>query len=93
MREACLGIPSIRQVRVGKAANFGMGYENMSNTIQMDYAAIFEFDTRDDLVSYLTHEKHKKLAEMFWKVCDQTIIVDLSGVDPLAGESINSLVK
>lgn len=85
---ACHEIPAIQQVRVGKAINLGMGYENRVVGQEFDYAAVFEFRDEMDLRSYLVHDHHRRLAEMFWKVCERTTIVDVAAVDPLGGVSI-----
>ena len=79
---ACLEIPSIKQVRVGKAVDLGMGYENRSQASNMDYVATFEFIDQESLKAYLGHEKHQMLAKMFWSVCESTMIVDVDAVDP-----------
>lgn len=88
LEAACHEIPVIQQVRVGKAINLGMGYKNRSLGQNMDYVAVFEFRDEIDLRSYLVHDHHRRLAEMFWKVCESTTIIDVAAVDPLAGESI-----
>ena len=88
LEAACHEIPVIQQVRVGKAMDLGMGYMNWSLDQQMDYVAVFEFRDEIDLRSYLAHDHHRRLAEMFWKVCERTTIIDVAAVDPLGGESI-----
>ncbi len=91
LEAACHEIPVIQQVRVGKAINLGMGYENRSSGQQMDYAAVFEFRDEIDLRSYLAHDHHRRLAEMFWKACERTTIIDVAAVDPLGGEAISEI--
>ena len=88
LETACREIPTIQQVRVGKAVDLGIGYENRVLGQHFDYSAIFEFRDEIDLKTYLLHDRHKALADMFWKVCERTLIIDFSAVDPLAGESI-----
>ena len=91
LETACHEIPSIQQVRVGKAVNLGMSYSNRVLSQQFDYAAIFEFSGEIGLKAYLVHDHHRKLAEMFWKVCERTLIIDVNAVDPLAGESMERI--
>jgi hypothetical protein len=74
-------IPSIRQVRVGRAIDFGFGYEHWLKDQKSLNVAIFEFEDRGGLESYLAHDAHKKLAALFWKTCDQPIIFDVSAID------------
>lgn len=91
---ACREISTIQQVRVGKTVDLNVGYESRSIGQQFDYAAIFEFRDVIDMRAYLGHDHHKNLAEMFWKVCDRTMIIDVDAMDPLAaGEPIDKLVK
>jgi hypothetical protein len=90
---ACTEIPSVQQVRVGKTLNLNIGYENRSNGQQFEYMAVFEFRDEIDLRAYLVHDRHKALGELFWKVCDRTFIADVSAMDPIAGDSLDILVK
>lgn len=91
---ACREISTIQQVRVGKTVDLNFGYEQRSFGQQFDYVAVFEFRAVVDLRAYLGHDHHKNLAEMFWKVCDRTMILDVEAIDPLAaGEPIEKLVK
>ncbi len=91
LEAACHQIPAIQQVRVGKAVNLGMGYKNRSQGQQYDYVAVFQFRDELDLKSYLANDHHRALAEMFWKVCERTTIIDISAVDPLGGGSIDKI--
>ena len=79
-------IPSIRQVRAGKAVDFGFGYSNWPKDQNTGCVAIFEFDDKMGLESYLCHPAHQALAAMFWKTCEQPTIVDVSGLDPKIGD-------
>lgn len=91
---ACREISTIQQVRVGKTIDLGTDYSKRSNGQQFEYVAVFEFRDAIDLKAYLVHDHHKKLAEMFWKVCDRTMIVDVEAMDPMAGgEPVEVLVK
>ena len=75
-------IPSIRQVRVGKAVDLGFSYSNWSTDQNDLNVALFEFEDLDALKAYLTHEAHQKLAALFWSTCDKPTIIDVSAVDP-----------
>jgi hypothetical protein len=81
LERASREIPSIRQVRVGRAIDFGFGYENWPEDQKQLSMAIFEFDDKGGLESYLAHDAHKTLAALFWKTCDQPIIFDVSAID------------
>ncbi len=83
IEQASREIPAVRQVRAGKARDFGFSYSTRSLDIKMDYVAIFEFNDLDGLQSYLLHDEHVKLAELFWGACEETMIVDVEAVDPM----------
>lgn len=91
---ACREISTIQQVRVGKTVDLNVGYEHRSISQQFDYVAVFEFRDVIDMKAYMVHDHHKNLAEMFWNVCDRTMIMDVEAMDPLAdGEPVEKLVK
>ena len=71
-------IASISQVRVGKAVDFGFGYNNWPQDQNTGNVAIFEFKDRSSLESYLAHDAHRKLAALFWSTSDHPIIFDVS---------------
>ena len=75
-------IPSIRQVRVGRAIDFGFGYSNWPKDQNNGNVAVFEFADRTGLDAYLAHANHKRLAALFWSTCDQPTILDVSAADP-----------
>ena len=75
-------IPSIRRVRVGKAVDLGFGYNNWPKDQNNVFVAIFEFDDRTGLETYLADPAHKNLAALFWNTCDQPTILDVSAIDP-----------
>lgn len=77
-------IPVIRNVRVGRTVDLGIGYEDRSTGQSFGYAAIFEFDSVRDLKAYMSHPAHTALAEQFWKYCKRTMILDLEAEDPRA---------
>ena len=86
-------IPTIRQVRVGRAVDLGMEYSNGSLDQALEYVAIFEFNDKNGLESYLAHPHHVKLSEVFWRLCDQTAIMDIAAVDPVESSLEEFLVK
>ena len=77
-------IPSIRQVRVGRAVDLGFSYSNWSKDQNSLNVAVFEFEDLDALKAYLTHEAHQRLAALFWSTCDKPTIIDVSALDPTA---------
>jgi len=84
IERACQEIPSVRQARVGKASDFGFRYKTWPYDQNMGFAAVFEVNDLVGLTEYLEHPAHKELADMFWKTCDNPIIVDVSASDAKA---------
>ena len=85
-------IPTIEQVRVGRAVDLGLGYEDWSISLKLEFVAVFEFIDSTQLRSYLQHPAHAKLSELFWKVCDKTMIVDVEAWDPKLPQGLKSLL-
>jgi hypothetical protein len=92
IEKACREIPSIQQARVGKAVDLQITYAGLSSGQKYEYLAVFEFRDEFDLKAYLEHPQHKELGEMFWKVCERTKIIDVTAIDPAAGDSIGQLI-
>jgi hypothetical protein len=78
-------IQEIRQVRIGRTVDLGIGYEARSEGQSFGYVAVFEFDSIDKLKAYMAHAAHVALAAQFWKHCDRTMILDVEAEDPTAG--------
>ena len=84
LEQASREIETIRQVRIGKTVDLGIGYEDRSSGQKFDYVAIFEFESTDGLRAYMAHPAHMTLAEQFWKHCERTMILDVEAEDPTA---------
>lgn len=84
LARAAGNIDSIRQVRLGRTTDLGIGYEDRSQGQLFRYVAIFEFDSEDGLRAYMAHPDHTALAEQFWKHCERTMILDVEAEDPRA---------
>jgi hypothetical protein len=82
LKRVSVAIPFVRQVRVGMAKDFGFGYKTWPYNQKSGYVAVFEFADLNDLGQYLVHDSHKMLAEMFWKTCDNPMILDVTAIDP-----------
>jgi hypothetical protein len=83
IEKAARDIQAIRQVRVGRAKDFSFGYKTWPYDQVNGYVAVFEFSNLDGLGAYLMHDRHKALAEMFWKTCENPTILDVEAVDPI----------
>lgn len=75
LSRAARDISSIRRVRVGVRMTLGRAYEQLMTT-DYSFAAIFEFDDRSGLQSYLDHPVHEQLAQRFYASVDQALTYD-----------------
>jgi hypothetical protein len=75
-------VTSIRSVRVGRATDLGFGYSNWPKDQNSGYVAVFEFDDRNGLQSYLSHPTHTRLSDLFKNTSDQSVVFDAEVVDP-----------
>jgi hypothetical protein len=91
IRSVARTIPAIVQVRIGSTISIGVMPEDNIGRKTYQYAAIFEFVTRDDLAAYLTHPVHDRLRSIFWDLCQATLIADVELFDP-ASSQLDSLV-
>jgi len=91
LERACLDIPQIRRVRVGRRRVLGYAYDALS-PVGFEYAAILEFDSEADLRSYLQHPAHVELGRRFTSsaavaVAHDFEIADAAGVRALASQA------
>jgi hypothetical protein len=61
LEKACLDIPRIRRVRIGRRRVLGYAYDTIS-PVHFEFAAILEFDSEADLRAYLLHPATWSLA-------------------------------
>ena len=78
---ACREISGVQRAQVGKTVRLGVGYENVIGGSTYSYVAVMEFDDKSNLLSYLNHPLHEKLGQLFWKVCESTMIADVEMQD------------
>lgn len=68
LREAHARIAQIRRFRVGTRLLAGKAYDALAR--DFPYLVMLEFDTREDLETYLTHPAHDALALSFHQASD-----------------------
>jgi hypothetical protein len=68
-------IPSIRRAHIGRRIMHGRPYEQLM-TVDYEYAAILEFDTRAGLIAYLEHGAHEALGALFFESFDVALMYD-----------------
>lgn len=78
LTSACDQIPDVRRAMVGPATNAqGVGAFELGDQTNL-FVAVLEFADQEALSRYLEHPAHRELAELFWKYCESTLIVDAS---------------
>jgi hypothetical protein len=84
LEDALRRIPSIRRFNVGRRVKHGAGYEALM-TVDLDYAAILEFDDLAGLHAYLEHPAHVALGRRFMQSLQSSALYDyqMQGVDEL----------
>lgn len=81
LEDALRSIPSIRRFHVGRRIRHGAGYEALM-PVDLDYAAILEFDDLAGLQAYLHHPAHGALGRRFMESLAASAIYDYAMHDP-----------
>jgi hypothetical protein len=76
VRFACTQAPTVQKFEIGRVVDVGAGYAQKVGGPTYEYVAIIEFSDRAGLLSYLNHDAHRRLGELFWKACEATAIID-----------------
>lgn len=84
VEDALRRIPSIRRFHVGQRIRHGAGYESLMS-VDLDYAAVLEFDDLAGLQAYLRHPAHEALGKRFMESLATSAIYDyaMMGTDEL----------
>lgn len=77
LEDALRRIPSIRRFHVGRRIRHGAGYETLM-TVDLEYAAVLEFDDLAGLQAYLHHPAHEALGKRFMQSLAASAIYDYS---------------
>jgi len=75
LEDALRRIPSIRRFNLGRRVKHGAGYEALM-TLDLDYAAILEFEDLAGLHAYLEHPAHAALGRRFMQSLQASAIYD-----------------
>jgi hypothetical protein len=82
LQRAIDGIPFIRRVTIGRRIKLNRpGYETLM-TEHFEYSAVFEFDSEENLRSYLDHPAHAELGKTLFASADAVLAYDFSYVAP-----------
>jgi hypothetical protein len=68
-------IPGIAGSRVGERLKIGREYESR-NIQDFPYAAFLEFETEQDLRTYLDHPAHQELGRRFYQTAEAALAFD-----------------
>ena len=81
-QHALCEIPTIRRAHIGRRVTHGRPYEQLM-TVDYEYAAILEFDSVDDLKTYLAHGAHDALGSLFFEAFEVALMYDyqMGGAD------------
>jgi len=79
--ECLRSIPAIKRAMVGRQLSVDPGYSRSLGDATYKFAAVLEFESSADLVSYLNHPKHEELGRLFWLNCANTIVAEHEMVD------------
>lgn len=89
LENALQRIPSIRRFHLGRRIRHGAGYEALM-TVDLDYAAVLEFDDLAGLQAYLHHPAHQALGSRFMESLASSAIYDYAMQGP---EELSALAK
>ena len=73
--KALRGIPTIRRFEIGRRVRHGAGYEALMS-VDLEYAAVIEFDDLAGLQAYLAHPAHQALGRQFMQSLEASAIYD-----------------
>ena len=81
---AVCGIPTVRDVRIGRRIAHGAGYEAFAPDTA-DYLAMIDFDDLAGLQAYLRHPAHEQLGARFGESLSAALVYDfeVGGIDAL----------
>ncbi len=75
----CSSLPSIQRAVIGKAIAVDPGYARSMGHTTYKYAAVLEFADSQALIEYLRHPQHHALGQLFWEICEATVVVEIEG--------------
>jgi stress responsive alpha/beta barrel protein len=80
LEQACRDIPQIRRSRIGRRKRMGYAYDAVGS-LHFEFLAVLEFDSRQDLDTYLQHPSHAALGRWFHHGAELAIAHDFEMVD------------
>jgi hypothetical protein len=80
LEHALVNIPIIQRARVGRRVTLGRYYDT-HNAEDFPYAAVIEFASEADLLTYLDHPAHVELGQCFFEVAEAALVYDFGMVE------------
>jgi hypothetical protein len=82
LRHAVAAIPSLRRLRLGRRVRHGLAGYEQAMAIDYQYVAIFEFDDREGLETYLRHPAHAAAGRHFTASAAHSLAYDFEMIEP-----------
>ena len=70
-------VSTVQRSFIGLRQKIGVSYESKVGETAYSYASVVEFEDIEGLKTYLEHQLHVKVGQLFWQHCDRTMIVDV----------------
>ena len=87
LENALRSIPSISRFRVGRRVKHGTLYE-AAMAVDLEFAAVLEFDDLAALKAYLAHPAHEALGKRFMQSLESSAIYDYEMQDGSAARTL-----
>lgn len=93
IQETCRAISTVRRALVGRTKDINAGYSRGLGDNTYEFAAVLDFDSEADLLSYLQNPLHGELGRQFWECCESTVVMEVEAVDAKTDEISRLLVE
>ena len=93
IQETCRTVSTVRRALVGRTLDINAGYSRSLGDNTYEFAAVLDFETEADLLSYLQNPLHKELGRLFWECCESTVVMEVEAVDAKIEEISRLLVE
>ena len=77
LERACVSIPEIKRATFGRRRTLGHEYDAAA-PMAVEYAVLLEFETEDDLRTYLHHPAHVALGHHFHNSSELAMAIDFT---------------
>ena len=77
IRDTFAAIQVISRASIGRAVDLDPGYERIMGNKTYEFAAVLEFKSSDDLLTYLRDPRHGAIGKMFWELCERAVVIEV----------------